>query len=94
MRSGGAKGADKAFEIGCDNYNGQKEIYLPWKGFEGSDSNLIVKDSKAFEIDGTRKLQARNSHQVLGLDLNTPTKFVICWTKNGKDQGALVRLLE
>jgi len=32
-------------------------------------------------------LQARNSHQVLGLDLNTPSDFVICWTKNGKDQG-------
>ena len=79
--------------------NGQKEIYLPWKGFEGSDSNLIVRDIKAFEIgekfhpywhnlsQGAKKLQARNSHQVLGLDLNTPTKFVICWTKNGKGSG-------
>ena len=99
LRSGGAKGADKAFEIGCDNHNGKKEIYLPWKGFEGSDSNLIVRDVKAFEIaekfhpywhnlsDGARKLQARNSHQVLGLDLNTPVNFLICWTKNGKGQG-------
>ena len=24
LRSGGAKGADKNFEIGCDNNNGQK----------------------------------------------------------------------
>ena len=99
LRSGGAQGADKAFETGCDNINGQKEIYLPWNGFEGSNSNIIVKDTKAFEIaekyhpywhnlsQGARKLQARNSHQVLGLDLNTPAKFIICWTKKGKGSG-------
>jgi len=99
LRSGHAEGADSAFEYGCTMVNGQKEIYLPWNGFGGSDSTLIVKDSKAYEIaeqhhpywhnlsQGAKKLQARNSHQVLGLDLNTPTNFVICWTKNGKDQG-------
>lgn len=99
LRSGGAKGADKAFEIGCDMVSGSKEIYLPWKGFEGSDSNLIVNDIKAYEIaekyhpywhnlsQGAKKLQARNSHQALGLDLNSPAKFIICWTKNGKGSG-------
>ena len=99
LRSGGAKGADKAFEVGCDMVNGLKEIYLPWKGFEGSDSNLIVDDIKAYEIaemyhpywhnlsQGAKKLQARNSHQALGLDLNSPAKFVLCWTKNGKGSG-------
>lgn len=35
----------------------------------------------------TDKLQARNSYQILGLDLNTPSNFVICWTKNGKGSG-------
>ena len=29
LRSGGANGADKAFEQGCDNVLGKKEIYLP-----------------------------------------------------------------
>ncbi len=99
LRSGGAKGSDKAFEIGCDRVSGIKEIYLPWKGFEGSNSNLIVTDNKAFEIakqfhpywhnlsQGGQKLQARNSHQVLGKDLNTPSKFIICWTKNGSGNG-------
>lgn len=99
LRSGGAKGADKSFEIGCDKINGEKEIYLPWYRFENSNSLLIVSDKKAFEIaeqfhpywhnlsQGARKLQARNSHQVLGLDLNTPSKFILCWTKNGKGQG-------
>ncbi|WP_080845651.1 hypothetical protein [Cytobacillus gottheilii] len=99
LRSGGAEGADKVFEIGCDKVNGEKEIYLPWKGFEKSTSNLIVWKPKAFEIaeefhpnwerlsQGARKLQARNTHQVLGNDLETPSKFIICWTKNGKGQG-------
>lgn len=99
LRSGGANGADKAFEDGCDGVKGHKEIYLPWSGFEGSNSNLIVKDEMAFEIakqyhpywhnlsQGARKLQARNSHQVLGKDLNTPSAFIICWTKNGSSSG-------
>ncbi|TCJ00449.1 hypothetical protein [Cytobacillus praedii] len=99
LRSGGAEGADKAFEIGCDKVNGKKEIYLPWKGFEKSSSKLIVSNTKAFEIaqnfhpnwsrlsEGAKKLQARNSHQVLGDDLETPSSFIVCWTKNGKGQG-------
>ena len=50
LRSGGAKGADKAFEVGCDKVKGKKEIYLPWRKFENSNSNLIVKDKRAFDI--------------------------------------------
>lgn len=100
LRSGGAKGSDKSFENGCNQVRGLKEIYLPWKGFEGSNSDLIVEGGgKAFEIaegfhpywhnlsQGARKLQARNSHQVLGNDLNTPSSFIICWTKNGSGSG-------
>lgn len=99
LRSGHAQGADQAFECGCNKTNGKKEIYLPWNGFEGSNSTLIVKDLKAFEIaqefhpywhnlkQGAKKLQARNSHQILGKDLNTPSAFVVCWTKNGKGSG-------
>jgi hypothetical protein len=40
LRSGHAPGADQAFEKGCDKVNGPKEIYIPWKGFEGSTSDL------------------------------------------------------
>jgi len=99
LRSGGAKGADKAFEVGCDKAKGKKEIYLPWRKFENSNSNLIVKDKRAFDIakqfhpywhnlsNGAKKLQARNSHQVLGQDLSTLSKFVICWTQSGSGRG-------
>lgn len=40
LRSGGASGADLAFENGCDYNNGKKEIYLPWKEFNNSKSTL------------------------------------------------------
>lgn len=99
LRSGAAQGADKHFEYGADKANGEKEIYLPWGNFEGSSSNLIVSNIEAYDIAekfhpywsnlsvGAKKLQSRNSHQVLGKDLRTPSSFIICWTKNGRGQG-------
>lgn len=99
LRSGGANGADKAFEAGCDIVNGQKEIYLPWRSFEKSNSELfnITNDAMIMAEKyhpywsnlsvGGRKLQARNCYQVLGYDLKTPSSFVICWTKNGSGSG-------
>lgn len=32
---------------------------------------------------GTKRLLARNSYQVLGKDLKTPSDFVVCWTPDG-----------
>lgn len=99
LRSGGAGGADKAFEVGCDSVKGNKEIYLPWPKFQDSNSKLIVQAGRAYEIaeefhpywhnlkEGAKKLQARNSHQVLGRDLETPSNFIICYTKGGKKAG-------
>jgi hypothetical protein len=99
LRSGGADGADLAFEIGCDKVAGKKEIYLPWKGFNNSTSELYgVTDNACFIAStihpvwnkltyGAKKLHARNVYQVLGLDLDTPAKLVIAWTPNGKEVG-------
>jgi hypothetical protein len=36
---------------------------------------------------GAKKLMARNMYQVLGQDLETPTSFIVCWTKDGKASG-------
>lgn len=36
---------------------------------------------------GAKSLHTRNVYQVVGLDLNTPTDLVICWTKDGKRGG-------
>jgi len=93
MRSGHAPGADTAFELGVTN--GNKEIYIPWKGFGGSDSLLYEQLDEAHYIasqyhpywksmkESVRKLMARNVHQVLGKDLKTPAEFVLCWTQDG-----------
>ncbi len=35
LRSGGATGADSAYEDGCKSANGAMSIYLPWRGFNG-----------------------------------------------------------
>ncbi|QHZ59856.1 DprA-like DNA recombination-mediator protein [Alteromonas phage vB_AmeM_PT11-V22] len=97
LRSGGAEGADRAFERGvllgksCD-------IYIPWKGFAKHSDNPIISSvfdtweeaqSIASEIHpawdkcsrGTKALHARNVYQVLGSDLKTPSKLIIFYAK-------------
>lgn len=36
---------------------------------------------------GARKLHARNLHQVLGRELNSPSAFLLCWTPDGAERG-------
>lgn len=36
---------------------------------------------------GARRLHARNCHQVLGPDLASPARFVLCWTPDGSLDG-------
>lgn len=91
LRSGGAPGADLAFEHGAIN----KEIYLPWRGFNGSQSQLYNVSLQAIEMaephhpgwkylkDPVKKLMGRNAYQVLGYNLDKKSKFVICWTQDG-----------
>ena len=50
LRSGGANGADSAFELGCDIENGLKEIYLPWKGFNNNNSPCYPPKQEAYDI--------------------------------------------
>lgn len=99
LRSGAAEGADQMFE----KYAGMAELFLPWKPFGRVhvDGRRIHYGSspEAFELaasvhpawhrcsDAARKLHARNAHQILGTDLNTPVEFVVCWTPNGADVG-------
>lgn len=99
LRSGGAHGADTAFEEGCNDTHGNKEIYLPWKNFNGRSSTLysptVEAMNRASQIHpawhlckpSVKKLHARNCHQIMGIDLKTPSRFVICWTKDGLDIG-------
>lgn len=96
LRSGGATGADTAFELGAGDL---KEIYLPWPDFNGSKSTLIRPSPAALMMvrsyhpkwmylsPSDLLLHARNCHQVLGRDLKTPSDFLVCWTENGLTQG-------
>ncbi len=96
LRSGAAHGADTAFEEGCDKVWGRKEIYLPWEDFNDHESNLFTPTPEAFELAEeyygdrwlylkpyTRKFMARNMHQVSGITLDEPSKFIVCYTPDG-----------
>ena len=99
LRSGGAQGADTAFETGCGDGRGSKEIFLPWKRFNGNLSPLYTQSTEAIEMArdihpcwnacrfAAKKMHARNVHQVLGKDLVEPVDLVVCWTKRGKVTG-------
>lgn len=90
LRSGGADGADSAFEQGCDKASGKKQIFLPWGGFNDK-KGIFPPTVKAMEIAstyhptwnkcsrGAKLLHSRNSHQILGRDCETPLSFVVCW---------------
>jgi hypothetical protein len=95
LRSGGATGADSMFEEFAD----EKEIFLPWPGYNGNTSTLVSAPEEAYEMarkyhpvydtlgQGAKHMMARNCMQILGADLKTPVDFVICWTKDGKASG-------
>lgn len=106
LRSGGADGADTAFDLGVKSPE-NKEIFLPSPYFNGK-SYRHPGYYHSSELPGYReasrtvrefhpapdrlseyghKLMARNAMQVLGPSLDTPSKVVVAWTKNGKITG-------
>ncbi|UKL14738.1 DprA-like DNA processing chain A [Stenotrophomonas phage C121] len=82
LRSGGADGADSAFEYGCDQGNGTKEIFIPWNGFSGrfmNERGIVVFNDPCHEkiasqfhpnwgacSKGAKALHTRNVAQILG----------------------------
>lgn len=82
LRSGGAKGADQAFESGTD----KKEIYYA-NDVKGDERALtLARDSHpAWNRCSpyARLLHARNVYQVLGKTFDQPSNFVVCWTPDG-----------
>ena len=93
LRSGAANGADAAFEKGSLN----REIFLPWPGFNGSASPFTGPSGVALTVarvlhpafdrlsEPAKQLMARNSHQILGPDMDAPSDFVVCWTPDGAE---------
>lgn len=98
LRSGAARGSDTAFELGAGE---EKEIYLPWKGFANSKSELYLKNLEKVDVaydiarrlyqnhfhsSASQKLHTRNVYQVLGKQLDDPSEFVICYTEANPDK--------
>jgi hypothetical protein len=98
LRSGGAAGADSAFENGVE-FDEHMEIYLPWYQFNHnkSDLHIITEDALAMAEEhhpawhrcspAAKKFHARNCYQILGATLDYPSDFVLCWTPNGQIEG-------
>lgn len=98
LRSGGALGADTAFEKGVVSVS-NKQIFLardakPWA--EIYVKNCMPLDRLSYEKSYmnwksyTKNLLARNMMQVLGEDGDVPVKFVLCWTPKGDYQTSIV----
>ena len=100
LSTGGADGADTAFQKGCEKVDGNLELYLPWFSYNNHvKATLYNPTNEAIEMaskhhpawwackSGAKKLHGRNSHIILGWDLKQPVDFVICWTKDGKPSG-------
>ena len=89
LRSGGAQGADQAFEKGCDIFDGEKDILLAGDAIKSS-SDWAYSEARKYIPDNrppfdswkpyTRGLIVRNMMQILGRNGNEPADFVICWT--------------
>lgn len=98
LRSGGAPGADKAFEKHIDKWK-HKDIFLPWLGFGKSPSFLAGSTNAAREVvlnlhpnpgalnATSMEFHGRNVHQILGPDLETPVEFVLTYTIKGQIVG-------
>lgn len=96
LRSGGAPGADEAFEDGVTSLSNM-DIYLPCPNWRGNLSPHTAVSQEAMDLSEKfhpnygalstfgKWLMGRNSYQILGEDLKTPVLFVICYTPDGCD---------
>jgi hypothetical protein len=93
LRSGGTIGANTAFYMGarqaCGQAGNKIEIYRPEhiEQFETGQQALEIAEKYHPYWNNlnyyVKKLHGRNTFQILGKNLNTPSKFVICWTPDG-----------
>jgi len=109
LRSGHADGCDIAFENGCDLINDEKEelkeIFLPWKNFNGSDSihyfvnhipeniEKITKENYPLWYNSSiavKYLHARNTQQILGENADNYSDFVVCYSDRSYDDPAKI----
>lgn len=87
LRSGGAVGADSAFERGVSNAS-HKQIFLASDSTPEAEQLASTIHPAWYRCsDYSRKLHGRNCFQVLGKDLKTKSLFVLCWTQDALPKG-------
>jgi hypothetical protein len=87
LRSGGAQGADLAFEAGVKEPKNKNIYYARHATTKSLEIAKRIHPAWDKCKPYWQKLHARNCFMILGLDLKTPSQFVICWTPNGADVG-------
>ncbi|HMH09396.1 MAG TPA: hypothetical protein VK553_01695 [Candidatus Nitrosopolaris rasttigaisensis] len=89
LRSGHAKGADKAFEQGCVSANGPMEIYTGKSDILDKAFNIAEQFHPKWDACNpeVKRLHARNSMIILGADLVIPCDVVICYAPGGNKWG-------
>lgn len=84
LRSGHARGADRAFESAAAYAGGLTEIYTPDQAtLEWMEHASTFHPNWRACDEYTRRLHARNSPIILGSNLNDPVDFGVCWTPGG-----------
>lgn len=98
LRSGGAIGADSAFENGVSDPN-KKMIFLTgalhnelgknkvYSDYQLQNARIFIFNNNIHPIwqrlpEYSKALHTRNVFQVLGMDMNEVSKFTVCWTKD------------
>jgi hypothetical protein len=108
LRSGGAAGADQAFQAGAAQAGGAIELYLPWPTFQSANLERLGAVTVCLQRPApaaaaiaarwhpswdalslaARSLHARNSHEILGVNLDAASSFVLCWTPDAGLDGS------
>lgn len=84
LHSGGADGADQAFQSGCSDHTIFTAQDAEWDCIWLS-SHFHPAWHRCGEY--ARRLHGRNAYIVLGRDLITPVSFIACWTPNAAISG-------
>ena len=112
LRSGGARGADMAFQSGATNFvrPPRYEVWTIDHRCEAASEGRAKKPTRgawerAHMIAGkvhpawsrcsrlAQALHARNTLILLGHEITTPVRFVLCWTPGGKETGGTGQMI-
>lgn len=90
LRTGDASGCDSDFTKGCMSGKGKIQVFSAadcTPAAQAISASILGERHWSNCKPSSRLLLGRNSMQVLGKNLDSPTSFVICYTKDGESVG-------